>query len=82
MEVLVGAVLPVFIDLVNKKVGSHKVKYVVALVVSAAAGAALHYTELSLTGNLLGTIGVIFAEAQTVYKLYWEKSEIRAKTVL
>ena len=41
----------------------------------------LNLDKLNNPDELLGKASLIFAQAQIVYKTYWEKSEIREKMV-
>lgn len=76
---LIGFVLPPFIDLLNRKVSNSNLRYIISLALCLVISAVLHLNELQL-GNaesFFASAGLIFGEAQTVYKLYWEKSEVR-----
>ena len=79
IKYVAGFVLPVAVDFINKRIKNHKIKYVVALLLSVVVGALFHINELTNAPEVLATIGIVFAESQTIYKLYWEKSELRAK---
>ena len=79
MENLIGLVLPPVIDLVNSRIANAKVKYIVALGICAVIAGILHAHELNAmdASGFLKSAGVIFAEAQTVYKIYWSDSKLR-----
>lgn len=81
MENLIGFILPVGIDFINKHITDSKVRYLIALAVCLLIGMIFHISELKAgsVNEFLTTSGIIFTEAQTVYKLYWEKSSIREK---
>lgn len=83
MTELVGLVLPFFIDFINKNIENSKVRYVISLVVCLGVAGVIRFPELTNgdVGQVLQSAGIIFAEAQTVYKLYWEKSALRAKVL-
>jgi len=78
---LVGLVLPILIELINKLIGSSKkATFVIALIMSVLVGA----ITTSLTGKfdteqILGSIGIVFATSQAVYNLYWKGSRFEAK---
>ncbi len=78
---LVGLVLPVLVELINKLIGSgKKATFVIALITSILVGA----ITTSLTGRfnteeVLGSIGIVFATSQAVYNLYWKESRFEAK---
>ena len=78
IEIVIGAVLPFFIDLINKYVKSGNWKYVISLVISLVVGAVLSYQDLSLA-NVLASGAIVFAAAQTVYKTYYGDSQLRTK---
>lgn len=77
LELVVGAVLPPFVDFVNRFVKGSTWRYVISLIVSLAVGAALSYTQLSVE-SVLESGAIIFATAQTVYKTYYAGSGLRA----
>lgn len=75
-ELVVGAILPPFIDIVNKRVKNSNIRYVISLVACLLVGFLLNYQSMNIA-DLLGSGAVIFASAQTVYKTYYAKSDIR-----
>lgn len=77
-ELLIGTVLPPFVDLINFHIKDSRVKYVVSLLFSLTIGAIAHWQELSLE-NVLESGAIIFGAAQTAYKIYFEKSAMREK---
>ncbi len=76
VEVLVGAVLPTLIDLLNRKVKNSKVKYAISLVVCLLVGVLFNLKALDVA-DVLGSGAIVFVSAQTVYKTYWDKSKAR-----
>ncbi len=78
---LVGFILPPFIDVVNKRVASGKVRFGISLFVCLLSAIAITYPSLALgdVNSLLLALTVVFSEAQVVYNLYWKDSEARAK---
>jgi hypothetical protein len=85
MQDLIGFILPIVIDYINKfpAFSDSRVRYVVSMVVCLLVGALFHLNELkagSVT-ETLSSAGIIFAEAQTVYKLYWKESGARARLI-
>lgn len=82
---LVGFILPPFIDLINRKVTNSNVRYLISLLVSLLVAGIIKYFDGGLifgdVDQVLASAGIIFAEAQTVYKLYWEDSKVRATLV-
>lgn len=78
---LIGLVLPPVIDLVNKFVKDSRLRYVVSLLICILVGAVINFNQLRVGSvtEFLVSAGLVFAEAQTVYKLYWSDSAARAK---
>lgn len=79
MTELIGFILPPFIDLINTRIADSRLRYVISMALCLAIGAVIRINELQAgdIGTVLKSAGIIFAEAQTVYKLYWEKSKER-----
>lgn len=79
MQDLVGFVLPFFVDFINKNVANSQLRFAVSLLAAAVVATVLNLDKLQSGSweELLGKIGLVFAEAQLVYKLYWEKSAVR-----
>lgn len=76
---LVGFILPPFIDLINRKIANDKLKYAVSMVVCLGISALFKMSEIK-SGDILEVLqsgAIIFAEAQTVYKMYWKGSDER-----
>lgn len=81
MKELIGLVLPVGIDYINRYIASSKLRFLISLVVCTLVGLLVNFDRLNKPEELLGSIAIIFSEAQATYKLYWEKSALRAKIV-
>jgi hypothetical protein len=77
MQDLVGFILPPVIDLINRKVANAILRFWIAMAVCVLVGVIVHINELNNLENILGSIGVIFAESQIVYKTYWANSGVR-----
>lgn len=78
---LVGFILPPFIDVVNKRVESAKMRFFISLIVSLIAAVAITYPSLSIgdVNGLLVALTIVFTEAQIVFSLYWKDSEARGR---
>lgn len=76
---LVGFLLPPLIDVVNVKVKDEKIRFLVSLVICVVVGAILNVDRLAAGSveEALRSAGIVFATAQTAYRLYWKKSEVR-----
>ena len=73
---LIGALLPPFIDLVNARSKSSKVKYWFSVLVCLVCGGLFNLGKLNLN-NFLETGAIVFIAAQTVYRTYWKSSDPR-----
>ena len=81
MQDFAGFILPPFIDLINRRIENSKVRFWVSMLVCVAVAVVLNLDKLNSFDELLGKASLIFAQAQIVYKTYWEKSGIREKIV-
>lgn len=79
MENLVGLVLPLIIDLLNRFVPNSNLRYVISLVICLIVAALLNLSAIQLgdSNSFFASFGIIFAEAQSVYKIWWGKSGSR-----
>lgn len=79
LELLVGAVMPVLVEFLAKWVKNTNAKFIVSLLLPLLAGGILNYNQLSV-GNVEGVLAsgaIIFAAAQSVYKLYFRDSGLQ-----
>lgn len=76
LEMGAGVVMPFIIDLVNRKISNAKLRYFVSMAICLILGALFNAGKLNV-GDILASGSVIFATAQTVYKTYYEKSQLR-----
>ena len=67
---VLGAILPPLIDLVNRYVPDTKLRFLVSLVVSVILGGVLAFLQFG--DEIWQNAGLIFAAAQTVYKLWYK----------
>ena len=74
IELIIGAVLPVFLELLGKVFKGSNSKFVVALILPLLIGAGLNWESLDAGSveSILGSGAIIFAAAQGVYKLYFK----------
>ena len=79
MQDFAGFILPPFIDLVNRHIANSTVRFWVSILACVAIAVLLNLDKLNNLDELLGKASLIFAQAQIVYKTYWEKSGIREK---
>ena len=78
IPLVLGAVLPPVIDLVNKHVPNSNVRFLIAVLFSFVVGAIIAFLENGWE-NLAQNAGLIFVSAQAVYKLWYEHSGMQAK---
>lgn len=81
MNELVGLLLPPLIDLINTKVPNTNIRFIISLVICTVVGVVLNLQDLKYhnTDDIVKSIAVVFTAAQLTYKLYWERSQVRAK---
>ncbi len=77
-EAIFGAVLPPFIDILNRRVKDSRLRFVVSMLVCLASGALINIDQLNLE-NFLESGTLIFASAQTIYHTYWKTSRLRRR---
>jgi hypothetical protein len=76
---LIGFILPPAIDFVNRHIANTTVRFLVSLLICVVVAVVINY-EIFVSGDyndLLGKIGIIFTEAQLIYKTYWANSRAR-----
>ena len=81
MYAFIGFLLPPVIDVVNVRVANEKIRYLISMLICLMVAVIAKWNEL-LLGDVEGFLksgGIIFAEAQTVYRMFWKKSEVREK---
>lgn len=84
---LIGVLLPVVIDLLNRKVANSDMRFWISVGICTAIGAFLNYLQTQfvfsdlMTGfqSVTASTMTVFGLAQLSYKAIWEKSEARDK---
>ena len=76
---LVGFILPPFVEVINRDVKESWLRFIVSMTVCFIAGIILHWDKIATgdPGAIITYSSIIFVESQTVYKLYFEKSNER-----
>lgn len=77
LSLVLGAILPPIIDLLTKKVTNDKVRFGISMAVCVLVGVAINYQTFDLQ-NILGSVGLVFASAQVVYRTYWKNATLRS----
>lgn len=79
LQNLVGFILPPVIDLINFRVSNTQARFWIAFALCLAISVVLNFNKLTAGDipSLLGSAGIVFSEAQIVYKTYWADSSLR-----
>lgn len=77
ISLILGSILPPFIDFLTKKVTDSKVRFGISLGACILVGVAINYKTFT-PENVLGSVALVFASAQIVYKTYWKDAGIRS----
>ena len=78
IAIVLGLVLPPVIDLVNKYVPNSNGRYLVSLAFALVVGGLMAVLQYGWQ-EALANAGLVFASAQTVYKLWYEKSGLQSR---
>lgn len=79
LDKYIGLFLPYFIDYVNQYVSDKRIRYSISLLVPVILAVLLNLQSLHY-GNpdeVFVSLAFIFTEAQSVYALYWKRSDLR-----
>lgn len=76
IEVIVGAILPPIIDIVNSHIEKSQHRFYVSIAICVIIGVAMSLTELTPSDPIKSAL-VVLMTAQAIYKKYWEESEVR-----
>lgn len=78
ISIIVGALLPAVVDLVNAHIENSKYRYLVAIGSSLLVAVAINWSNL-LSVDLLKSAAIVFAVAQVTYEKYWSVSAPRQR---
>lgn len=83
IELIIGAVMPIIIELLSKWTINTNIKFIVSLLLPLIAGVALNWQELNIANAeaVLASGTLIFTAAQGVYKLYFRDSKLQESIV-
>ena len=76
IELIVGGILPPFIDFVNRKISQSWLRYLISVLACLVIGAIVNYQNLN-PSDVLASGAIIFGSAQSIYRLYWRGSDAR-----
>lgn len=78
---LVGFILPPFVEVINKDIHKEWERFIVAGAVCFAIAIVFHWNEIAKGSpeTVVVYSAIIFAESQTIFKLYFAKSWMRGK---
>lgn len=76
LEVVVGAVLPPFIQVINSRVKDASVRYLISIAICLGISVVSNVLlgTIALV-DILGSGALIFASAQTTYRLYFTSTD-------
>lgn len=76
---LVGLVMPIVVDYLNKDIPNEKGRFFVTILAVTVAAIATEWNALTYGSfeQVLASGGIIFAESQAIYKLYFKDSALR-----
>lgn len=82
MEYILGLLIPWLVDFVNRKVAKGYLRLVTAFVFSLFLAILFNLDKVKSGSieEILQIAGLLFAEAHTLYKVYWQKSDLRMIT--
>lgn len=78
IPIILGAVLPPVIDLVNKYIMDRRVRFIVSVVFALIIGAVVAVFENGLD-DVLANAGLIFISAQMVYQIWYKESGLQSR---
>lgn len=87
---LIGLLLPVLIDLINRKIADTDIRFWVSVAVCAVVGLLVSFLETGFVfasnmeafQSVTASIMIVFGLAQLAYKGLWEKSTVRERLEL
>lgn len=76
---LIGIIMPLFIDAVNRYVPHPKLRLLVAFLMCAAAGVAINAERIKYSDpyEIMGSIAMVFASSQLVYQSFYKDSKVQ-----
>lgn len=80
---LVGFFLPIVIQVLNLRVHREIERYMISVIVCILVAVGLHWQDMAF-GNVTmvaASIGILFAESNTLYTLYFSRSGLRASLI-
>ena len=79
IEIILGALLPMVIELIGRFVKGGKSIFAVSLILPLLAGVVMNYKSLGAgdVEAVLGSGAVIFASAQSVYRMFLKDSNLQ-----
>lgn len=75
---ILGALLPPVIDVVNRYVANPKFRFLIAVVVSIIVGGVVSVVQFG-ADEVIANSTLIFSTSQLVYKLWYEQSQLQDK---
>ena len=78
---LAGIILPPLIEIINKDIPDERQRFLIACTICFAVAVVFRWDSVASSDpqKFIATLGLIFAESQMVYRLYWKSSVLRVK---
>jgi hypothetical protein len=78
---LVGFVVPVFVEFINKNIKNDNARFIMTILVCLIVSALLKLQSLSMgsVDNFFQSAILIFSESQIIFKLYFKDSYVRMR---
>lgn len=77
LALLLGGLLPPFIDFLTKTVTNSKIRFWISVLVCAVIGVLINFTNPQIE-QVLKNMALVFTSAQIVYKQFWKESPLRS----
>lgn len=77
ISLILGAILPPFIDFLTKKVSNTKIRFGISLGVCILIGVGISFKDFRAE-EILESVALVFTSAQVVYRTYWKNATLRS----
>ena len=78
LAILLGGILPPFIDFLTKNVENSKTRFWISVGVCGVIGILMNFYNPQIE-RIVKNMAIIFTSAQIVYKQYWKESVFRSE---
>lgn len=77
LSLILGGILPPFIDFLTKTVANTKVRFWISVLVCAVVGVLINFRTPQID-EVIKNIALVFTSAQMVYRQFWKDSLLRS----